>query len=242
MKINEVMKETGLTKKAIYYYENEGLIKPQKDPDNNYRNYSEEDVRRLVVINILRRMEVPIKAIGDIINRAVPVRKVLKEQLTHTNRRINMLVQNKLIMNDLIQKDVSEQDFTIDTLKQFNQELGVLSVSSGLAAEELECIFPGMLGKMFAVFYSNFLNVPLDTDEKLAAWQDLIRTLDDMKEDRILEDTQEEYCTDLEDGQSLAESRRLEEFIAGNQDLFHKIDKYIRIINGDSIDYGLIHN
>ena len=53
MRINEVMKETGLTKKAIYYYENEGLIKPQKDPENNYRNYTEEEVRKLIIINIL---------------------------------------------------------------------------------------------------------------------------------------------------------------------------------------------
>jgi DNA-binding transcriptional MerR regulator len=188
MKINEVMKETGLTKKAIYYYENEGLIRPQKDPDNNYRNYTEEDVRRLVVINVLRRMDVPIKAIGDIINCAVPIKDVLKKQLTLTNRKINVLVQNKLIMNDLIQKEISEHDFSFETLKQFNQELDTLSVVSGLAGKELERIFPGTLGKTFAIFYSNFLNVPLDSEAKLSAWNDLVRMLDETKEIDFPED------------------------------------------------------
>ena len=188
MKINEVMKETGLTKKAIYYYENEGLIRPQKDPDNNYRNYTEEDVRRLVIINVLRRMDVPIKAIGDIINCAVPIKDVLKKQLTLTNRKINVLVQNKLIMNDLIQKEISEHDFSIETLKQFNQELDTLSVVSGLAGKELERIFPGTLGKTFAIFYSNFLNVPLDSEAKLSAWNDLVRMLDETKEIDFPED------------------------------------------------------
>ena len=182
MKINEVMKETGLTKKAIYYYENEGLIKPQKDPENNYRNYDDEEVRTLITINILRRLDVPIKAIADMIGNSVPMKDVLKEQLILTNGKINLLFQNKMIMNDLITKDVSERDFTIHTLKAFNRELDKQMASTGLVGKELERIFPGTLGKTFSIFYSNFLNVPLDTAEKVAAWNELVRKLDDMKE------------------------------------------------------------
>ncbi len=182
MRINEVMKETGLTKKAIYYYENEGLIKPQKDPDNNYRNYTEEEVRKLIVVNILRRLDVPIKAIGDIVKNSVPMKDVLKEQLIFTNQKINLLFQNKMIMNDLILKDIDERDFSIKTLKEFNHDLDKLSQSSGHVGKELERIFPGTLGKTFAIFYSHFLDVPLDTDEKISAWNDLIRKLDEMKE------------------------------------------------------------
>ena len=182
MKINEVMKETGLTKKAIYYYENEGLIRPQKDPENNYRNYTEEDVRKLIVINILRRLDVPIKAIGDIVKNSVPMKDVLKEQLILTNQKINLLYQNKIVMNDLIIKDIDERDFSFKTLKEFNHELDKLLQSSGHVGKELERIFPGTLGKTFAIFYSHFLDVPLDTDKKLSAWNDLIRRLDEMKE------------------------------------------------------------
>ena len=152
MKINKVMKETGLTKKAIYYYENEGLISPAKEPGNNYRIYTEEDVRTLIAINILRKLDVPIKAIGDIIKNSVPMRDVLKEQLVLTNRKINLLFQNKKVMNELIQKDINERDFSFGTLKLFNQELNTLTVSSGQAGKELEYIFPGVLGKIFAIF------------------------------------------------------------------------------------------
>jgi len=182
LKINEVMKETGLTKKAIYYYESEGLIKPQKNPDNNYRNYSEEDVRKLIIINILRRLDVPIKSIGDIIKNSVSIKEVLKDQLALTNRKINILLQNKIIMNDLITRDMEESDFTFSTLKEFNTELDKLSDSKGQVGKELELYFPGTLGKTFAIFYSDSLNVPLDTDEKIAAWNELINKLDEMKE------------------------------------------------------------
>ena len=43
MKINEVEKITGLTKKAIRLYEIRGLIKVNRST-NGYRDYSEEDI------------------------------------------------------------------------------------------------------------------------------------------------------------------------------------------------------
>lgn len=190
MKINEVMKETGLTKKAIYYYENEGLIKPQKDPENNYRNYTEEEVRKLVVINILRRLDVPIKAISDIIKNSVSIKDVLKEQLVVTNHKINMLFQNKKILNELILQDIEKSDLSFNTLKKFKLETDRLSSVSGQAGSELEMIFPGTLGKTFAIFYRNVLNVPLESEEKISAWNELIGRLDEMKDIEFPEDIQ----------------------------------------------------
>ncbi|MBC7342044.1 MAG: MerR family DNA-binding transcriptional regulator [Clostridia bacterium] len=40
MNIWEVAKATGLTKKAIRYYEKMGLLSPAINQDNNYRDYS----------------------------------------------------------------------------------------------------------------------------------------------------------------------------------------------------------
>jgi len=39
MNIKIASEKTGLTKKAIKYYENEGLINPLKNSENNYREY-----------------------------------------------------------------------------------------------------------------------------------------------------------------------------------------------------------
>ncbi len=182
MKINEVMKVTGLTKKAIYYYENEGLISPQKDPDNNYRIYSDEEVRKLIVINILRRLDIPIRVIGNIIRDSVSLKDVLQEQLVIANQKINVLFQNKKIMNDLITRDLKESDFTFKTLIEFNRELDCLAISNGNVGKELVRIFPGTLGKIFAIFYQGYLDAPLDTDEKLDAWYRLIQKLDEINE------------------------------------------------------------
>ena len=53
MKINEVVKITGLTKKAIRLYEERGLITVGRS-ENGYRDYSEKDIKILEQIKLLR--------------------------------------------------------------------------------------------------------------------------------------------------------------------------------------------
>ena len=53
MLVNEVCKKCGLTKKAIEYYEKQGLICPSV-MDNGYRQFSDSDVLRLEKISVLR--------------------------------------------------------------------------------------------------------------------------------------------------------------------------------------------
>lgn len=269
MKINEVMKETGLTKKAIYYYENERLIEPMKDPDNNYRNYTEEDVRRLIVINILRRMDVSIRSIRDSFSHSVPLREILKEQLVITNHKINLLIQNKIIMNDLIQMDVGGRDFPYKTLKQFCKDIGAVSAGAGRAGQELEQIFPGAVGRLFSGLYGNYLNVPLDTEEQQAAWCDLIKIIDEMKADDPAD--QADQADDPADPADVAAERpamdpepvsvkeehsgyrkwdegretssdaeKIKSFLQNNRDLFLKIDALVGIINEDYRSVGSI--
>ena len=59
MKINEVVKITGLTKKAIRLYEERGLITVVRS-ENGYRDYSENDIKLLEQIKLLRTAGVSI--------------------------------------------------------------------------------------------------------------------------------------------------------------------------------------
>ncbi len=55
MKSKEVQTKTGLTRKAIEYYEAQGLLNPSRD-ENGYRNYSDQDVSRLSQISGYRKL------------------------------------------------------------------------------------------------------------------------------------------------------------------------------------------
>ena len=47
MFINEVEHLVGLSKKSIRYYEENGLLNPSRNKENDYRIYQEEDIRKL---------------------------------------------------------------------------------------------------------------------------------------------------------------------------------------------------
>ena len=67
MQINEVIQKLDLTKRAIKYYEEQGLISVNKDK-NGYRNYSEEDVKTLKEISVYRKLGISIKDIKVLLN------------------------------------------------------------------------------------------------------------------------------------------------------------------------------
>ena len=53
MTIHDISKELGLTKRAIKFYEEKGLLTVPKD-ENGYRNYSQEHIRTLKTISVYR--------------------------------------------------------------------------------------------------------------------------------------------------------------------------------------------
>ena len=59
---NEIQNKTGLTRKAIEYYEEKGLINPQKT-ENGYRDYSENDLEVLIQISLFRKLGISVTEI-----------------------------------------------------------------------------------------------------------------------------------------------------------------------------------
>lgn len=66
VKINEVERLVGITKKNIRFYEKEGLLSPGRNSENGYREYREEDVRVLKQIKLLRKLGLPLEEIRQL--------------------------------------------------------------------------------------------------------------------------------------------------------------------------------
>ena len=88
MKINEVEAAVGVTKKNIRFYEEEGLISPRREPGNGYRSYSEADVERLRRIKLLRKLDVPLAEIRQMLEGECTLAEGMTRQLErlHTRR------------------------------------------------------------------------------------------------------------------------------------------------------------
>ena len=71
MLLNEIINEVGMTKRAVKYYEEKGLLSVDKD-NNGYRNYTAQDVETLKKISVYRKL-------GISINQEKVQEKVLKD-------------------------------------------------------------------------------------------------------------------------------------------------------------------
>lgn len=91
MKINEVEAVVGVTKKNIRFYEEEGLITPKREPGNGYRSYSQEDVERLQRIKLLRKLDVPLAEIRQMLDGSCTLAEgMARHQSVLENRRANL--------------------------------------------------------------------------------------------------------------------------------------------------------
>lgn len=86
MKINEVEKIMGITKKNIRFYEKEGLLCPNRNKENGYREYSNEDIRRLEEIKLLRKLGVPIEDIRSLQSGRCTVSDAMRRHLVTLER------------------------------------------------------------------------------------------------------------------------------------------------------------
>ena len=70
MKIKEVSQLTGLSKKTIRFYEEEGLITPEKTYQNGraYRCYTQADIQALDEVALLRRARFSVEEIKTILS------------------------------------------------------------------------------------------------------------------------------------------------------------------------------
>lgn len=82
MRIGELARSVGLKTSAIRYYEQIGLIPEPERSGSGYRQYSDEDVRRLRLIHQARMLSLPLEEVREIVTYAVDGRcAALKEEL-----------------------------------------------------------------------------------------------------------------------------------------------------------------
>lgn len=64
--IGEVEKITGISKDRLRYYEEKGILNPQKSESNSYREFSDEDIIQVLSIEHYRSMDLGMKEIKQI--------------------------------------------------------------------------------------------------------------------------------------------------------------------------------
>lgn len=107
MKIKEVEALVGIKKTNIRFYEREGLLNPERSEENNYREYSEEDVRRLEQIKMLRMLDVPTADIRLLFDDKLEMQEVMERRLESIDREEKALQEMRQLCQTIITKQIN---------------------------------------------------------------------------------------------------------------------------------------
>ena len=80
MNIKQAEELSGVPRQNIRFYEREGLISPDRNPENDYREYNEEHIHILKQIRMMRMLDMPLDRIRLILQGKLSVSEAAQEQ------------------------------------------------------------------------------------------------------------------------------------------------------------------
>lgn len=159
MRLNEVIKQVDLSKRAIKFYEEKGLLKTKRD-SNGYRNYTDKDISLLKEISSYRKMGIGLSDIKKILND----KSVLKQILIEKKKEIT-ISQNEL---EALEKFIENNN--IEELYD--------SVDYKTLADAIRNSIPGFYGYYFLNHFLPYLQIRIQTKEQQEAYNRLIEFWD----------------------------------------------------------------
>ena len=153
MTINDISKELGLTKRAIKFYEEKGLLSVPKD-ENGYRNYSQEHIRILKTISVYRKLGIGITDIQRIINHGDEsiLLQVLKAKETELQDKQAELLELQTFLSS---RDVDQ---------------AYVQLKYETVAQAMKDAVPGFYGRYFLNHFQPYLQIKIQTKEQEDAY------------------------------------------------------------------------
>lgn len=122
MKMKEAEARTGLDRKNIRYYESEELLTPQRQEGSRYRDYSEDDIHRLLEIKLFRQLGISIKDIRGYIGGAVSLEEMMQQRRSQIDQEMEQLKTVGYLCTRLADKHQLNMDEVDDYLSEIREE------------------------------------------------------------------------------------------------------------------------
>lgn len=164
MKINEAAEQAGLSKRAIKYYEEQGLLHIRKDT-NGYRNYTDEDINTLKEISVYRKLGIGISSIRTLLSGADTQ---LLEHIYEEKKALSLENQKEL--------EALRQFMTDNNADALNQAVDYHSI-----ADAMHDMLPGFFGYFFMNHFQPYLQITITTPEQQEAYRNILAFWDNVK-------------------------------------------------------------
>ena len=210
MQLNEICKQTGLTKKAVEYYQLKGLVSPKVN-ENGYREFSDSDLSRLKEIALLRKLDLSTDEIKQVLNS-----NDKKHTLSLIKQSKEIQAKAKLCRLDLMGQMINGVD-----VAEIQDRLNLLDQKFTIR-EKLLMAFPGYYGIYFSFHFGQFLNEPIKTNEQKLLYNKIVDFLDEMEPIEI----PEEFQSILDEVDKYMDDKKTEEISANKQSSYDDFDTY----------------
>lgn len=122
MNIKEVEKVTGLTKANIRFYEEEGLVCPKRNEQNNYRIYTEVEIKRLQEVKKLRLLGISIPEIQKIYAEELSLQKAMERRLKEIREEERLFQETRAICQKAIRANWNLNEIDRLEIKESKEE------------------------------------------------------------------------------------------------------------------------
>lgn len=212
MYIKDVCKECKLTKKAIEYYEQQGLVSPTIE-DNGYRNYSNDDISVLKEIGALRKLGISIADIKNILSSPDKT-----AALAEYKYKIGLEVERSLARKKCLEQLL--QDYDIERAISYIEENLERNFT---IKEKLLQAFPGGYGMYLCIHFGQFLNGKIDTKEKEEAYNKIVDYLDTVSKVEFPKELEEYFLKELEQ----LKEEDMQKMNSSVTDAVYNVDRYL---------------
>ena len=213
MLINEAARKCGITKKAVQYYVEQGLVDP-KVLENGYRDFSEEDTKVLKRVVLYRKLGLSIREI----------RRVLEDR-----REISGIFYQRELE---LEQEKTKQEWLKrlaagEAIEDLEPEIDPLS-SNTIIIQKLGELFPGYYGKIIRLHFSRYLTGKVETEEQKKAFHQIIEFFDRVPEIRLPDDLREYLDACMVEGSGEEETERLRRVLQEQEYALQNLDEFVR--------------
>lgn len=225
MLINEIAKSCNITKKAVQYYVEQGLIAP-KILENGYKDFSEQDMELLKQIVLYRKLGLSISEIKLVFENQNEITCILHQRTLELEREKAKQELLKRIENG-------------EKVENLEQEINNINSNTMIIKKLLE-LFPSYYGKFISLNFSRYLTGKIETEEQMKAFHQIIEFFDNVPDIHLPEDLQQ-YLDDYLEEYSSEEGiekinyilqakdkavRNIDEFVKSNKDILEEYKKW----------------
>lgn len=213
MLINETAKKCNITKKAVQYYVEQGLLIPEV-LENGYKDFSEQDIKLLKQIVLYRKLGLSVSEIKRVLENHNAVSGVLY-------KRALELEEEKVKQEFLIRLASGEK------VENLEQEINNISSNTIIIKKLLE-LFPSYYGKFISLNFSRYLTGKIETGEQMKAFNQIIEFFDNVPDINLPSDLQKYLDDYLEEYSSEVGIEKINHIIQEKEHAMQNIDEFVR--------------